>query len=127
MFASLIAVACGGAVGSVLRWWMSLRLNGLNQHIPLGTLAVNILGSFIIGILIASFTRMPNLDPMWRALLVTGFCGGLTTFSTFSAEVVGMLYSDRFGWALVIAASHLICALAMTYLAFLLVQWLAPR
>lgn len=127
MFATLIAVACGGAIGSVLRWALSLRLNSLHQHIPMGTLTVNIVGSFIIGILIAGFARMPNLDPVWRALLVTGFCGGLTTFSTFSAEVVGMLSTGRPGWALIIAATHLICALFATWLAFVLIQWLLPR
>ncbi|MGJ8525870.1 putative fluoride ion transporter CrcB [Halomonadaceae bacterium LMG 33818] len=127
MFPTLLAVALGGGVGSVVRWWLGLRMNAINPYLPLGTLTVNLAGGLIIGLLIAFFARVPSLDPVWKALLITGFCGGLTTFSTFSAEVVSMLYTGRYGWGLTIAATHLFGTLLMTYVAFALVDWVMPR
>ncbi|WP_027350166.1 fluoride efflux transporter CrcB [Halotalea alkalilenta] len=127
MLASFIAVALGGATGSVLRWWLGLRLNGLFPALPLGTLTVNLAGGLVVGLALAILLRLPGIDPVWRALIVTGFCGGLTTFSTFSAEVVTMLTSGRPGWALAIISTHLLGSLAMTLLGFALVDWLAPR
>nr|WP_244898781.1 fluoride efflux transporter CrcB [Pseudomonas psychrotolerans] len=74
-----------------------MKLNGLFPNLPLGTLLVNLVGGFIIGMAMAFFTRFPNLDPAWKLLITTGFCGGLTTFSAFSTEVVFMLQQDRLG------------------------------
>ncbi len=82
------------------RWLLSMRFNPLHQAIPLGTLAANLIGAFIIGMGFAWFSRMTNIDPVWKVLITTGFCGGLTTFSTFSAEVVFLLQEGRLGWAL---------------------------
>ena len=91
MLQLLLAVFIGGGTGSVARWLLSMRFNPLHQAIPLGTLAANLIGAFIIGMGFAWFSRMTNIDPVWKVLITTGFCGGLTTFSTFSAEVVFLL------------------------------------
>ncbi|MGL5385485.1 MAG: fluoride efflux transporter CrcB [Serratia sp. (in: enterobacteria)] len=122
MLSSLLAVFIGGGLGSVLRWAVSLKLNPLHQHIPLGTLTVNLVGGFIIGLALALFTRMTHIDPMWKLLITTGFCGGLTTFSTFSLEVVYLLQDGRLVWAVTNMLLNLAGSLAMTLLAFMLVR-----
>lgn len=127
MLSSLLAVFIGGGVGSVLRWAVSMKMNPLNAHIPFGTLMVNLIGGFIIGLAMAIFTRMTHLDPTWKLLITTGFCGGLTTFSTFSLEVVYLMQDGRFGWALANMLLNLAGSLAMTLLAFMLVMWLNGR
>jgi len=127
MLSSLLAVFIGGGVGSVLRWAVSMKMNPLNAHIPLGTLMVNLIGGFIIGLAMAIFTRMTHLDPTWKLLITTGFCGGLTTFSTFSLEVVYLMQDGRFGWALANMLLNLAGALAMPLLAFMLVMRLNGR
>ncbi|UFH50899.1 fluoride efflux transporter CrcB [Pseudomonas sp. KNUC1026] len=125
MYSSLLAVIIGGSAGCVLRWVMGLRFNGLFPYLPMGTLFVNLIGGFIIGGAMAFFTRYPNLDPAWRLLITTGFCGGLTTFSTFSAEVVAMLQQGRYGWALATALVHVVGSVVMTIAGFALVQRLS--
>lgn len=118
----VLAVFVGGGMGSLARWFLSLRLNPAHQAIPLGTLTANLIGAFIIGAGLAWFNRMPQLDPMWKLLITTGLCGGLTTFSTFSAEVVFLLQDGRYAWAALNLALNLIGSLAMTALAFWLVN-----
>jgi len=110
----LLAVFIGGGTGSVLRWLLGMRLNPMHHAIPVGTLTANLLGAFIIGAGLAWFNRMTDIDPMWKLLITTGFCGGLTTFSTFSAEVVFLLQDGRFGWALLNVAVNLLGSFAMT-------------
>ena len=127
MLSSLLALFIGVGVGSVLRWAVSMKMNPLNAHIPLGTLMVNLIGGFIIGLAMAIFTRMTHLDPTWKLLITTGFCGGLTTFSTFSLEVVYLMQDGRFGWALANMLLNLAGSLAMTLLAFMLVMWVNGR
>jgi fluoride exporter len=114
----LLAVFIGGGTGSVARWLLSMRFNPLHQAIPLGTLAANLTGAFIIGMGLAWFNRMPHIDPMWKLLITTGFCGGLTTFSTFSAEVVFLLQEGRIGWAFINVALNLFGSFMMTGIAF---------
>ncbi|MDX6018711.1 fluoride efflux transporter CrcB [Scandinavium sp. V105_16] len=114
MLQILLAVFIGGGTGSVLRWLLGMRLNPLHHAIPVGTLTANLLGAFIIGAGLAWFNRMTHIDPMWKLLITTGFCGGLTTFSTFSAEVVFLLQDGRFGWALLNMAVNLLGSFAMT-------------
>jgi CrcB protein len=123
MVNSLLAVFIGGGVGSALRWLISVRLNSLHQHIPVGTLAVNLLGSFIIGLVLAILMRITHLDLAWRLLIVTGFCGGLTTFSTFSVEVVYLLHDGRFVWAIANILFNLVGSVVMTLLAFMVIKW----
>ncbi|MEW5559525.1 fluoride efflux transporter CrcB [Enterobacter asburiae] len=114
MLQILLAVFIGGGTGSVMRWLLGMRLNPLHHALPLGTLTANLLGAFIIGAGLAWFNRMTHIDPMWKLLITTGFCGGLTTFSTFSAEVVFLMQDGRFGWALMNVAVNLLGSFAMT-------------
>lgn len=88
MLQLLLAVFIGGGTGSVARWLLSMRFNPLHQAIPLGTLAANLIGAFIIGMGFAWFSRMTNIDPVWKVLITTGFCGGLTTFNIFGRSGV---------------------------------------
>jgi len=118
----LLAVFIGGGTGSVARWMLSVKLNPVHQIIPLGTLTANLIGAFIIGAGLAWFNRMTHIDPVWKVLITTGFCGGLTTFSTFSAEVVFLLQEGRAGWALLNVAVNLLGSFAMTALAFWLLS-----
>lgn len=122
MFQLLLAVFIGGGTGSVARWLLSMRFNTMHHMIPVGTLTANLIGAFIIGLGLAWFTRMTHIDPVWKLLITTGFCGGLTTFSTFSAEVVFLLQDGRAAWALLNIAVNLLGSLMMTALAFWLIS-----
>lgn len=110
-----IAICIGASIGALSRWGLGLWLSpgGL---IPWGTLAANLIGGYLIGVCIAAFQSMPHLDPVWRLMLVTGFLGGLTTFSSFSAEVVTFLMEERYGLALTTATLHVLGSLLMTVL-----------
>ncbi|MDO8439943.1 MAG: fluoride efflux transporter CrcB [Polaromonas sp.] len=110
---SVLAICIGACVGALARWGLGLWLNpgGL---IPWGTLAANLLGGYLIGVCVATFQSMPQIDPAWRLLLVTGFLGALTTFSTFSAEIIGLLQQARYALALGTAALHLFGSLLLT-------------
>ena len=112
---AVIAICVGACVGALARWGLGLWLNpgGL---IPWGTLAANLVGGYLIGICMGVFNALPQLDPVWRLALVTGFLGALTTFSSFSAEVVGMLVQQRYAMALATAAVHLLGSLTLTAL-----------
>ena len=118
MMQLLLAVFIGGGSGSVARWLLSLKLNPMHHALPLGTLTANLVGAFIIGAGLAWFNRLPQIDPMWKLLITTGFCGGLTTFSTFSSEVVFLLQAGKFSWALLNVAVNLLGSFAMTAIAF---------
>jgi CrcB protein len=109
----VFAICIGACVGALARWGLGLWLNP-GSTIPLGTLAANLLGGYLVGVCVAVFQSLPQLDPAWRLLLVTGFLGALTTFSSFSAEVVGMLLEQRYGLALGTAAVHLLGSLLLT-------------
>jgi fluoride exporter len=121
---SLVAVAVGGMLGCLLRWVLAIALNKLFPAIPPGTLAANLIGCYIIGVAVAFFLQYPAFAPEWRLFVTTGFCGGLTTFSTFSAEVVLLMQSGRNGAALVAVGAHLIGSLAMTFAGIATVSWL---
>ncbi|WP_019209212.1 fluoride efflux transporter CrcB [Yersinia massiliensis] len=127
MFNTLLAVFIGGGAGSVARWLVSMKLNSLSPNIPVGTLIVNLVGAFIIGLTLALFTRLTHIDPVWKLLITTGFCGGLTTFSTFSVEVVYLIQDGKLGWAAGTILLNLAGSLAMTILAFLLVNHFAGQ
>jgi fluoride exporter len=116
MYLSILAVGIGGALGSLLRWVLGLRLNGLFPDLPLGTLASNVIAGYVIGVAVAFFARMPDLPSEWRLFVITGLMGGLSTFSTFSAEVVSHLQEGRFGWAMGEIAIHVCASVVMTIL-----------
>lgn len=122
MLQMLLAVFIGGGTGSVVRWLLSMRLNPVHAALPVGTLTANLVGAFIIGLGLALFTRMTHLDPVWKLFITTGFCGGLTTFSTFSAEVVFLLQDGRLAWAALNILLNLAGSLTMTALAFWIVS-----
>ncbi|CAG2133572.1 fluoride efflux transporter CrcB [Cupriavidus numazuensis] len=102
-----VAVGIGAALGAWLRWAFSVMWNSLNPALPYGTLAANLLGGYLIGLAVGFFDSHPGLPPEWRLLAITGFLGGLTTFSTFSSEALANLMSGDYGWALLHLLSHL--------------------
>ena len=113
---AFIAIGCGAAFGAWLRWGLGLWLNPLFPTLPYGTLAANLIGGYLVGVAIAFFAQHPGLPPEWRLFAITGFLGGLTTFSTFSAEVFTLISRNQLGWALTSASAHLFGSLAMTAL-----------
>ncbi|MCD6664351.1 MAG: fluoride efflux transporter CrcB [Comamonas sp.] len=113
---AIAAICIGASLGALSRWWLGVWLNTPGAFLPWGTLAANLIGGYLIGLVIAVLQALPQLDPLWRLAVVTGFLGALTTFSTFSAEVVGLLTQGRLGHALVVAVLHLAGSLTMTWL-----------
>jgi len=111
-----IAVGVGAALGAWLRWWLGVALNTLNPNLPYGTLAANLIGGYLIGVAIEYFSQQSALPVEVRLLVITGFLGGLTTFSSFSAEAVGLLMESRYGWAIALITSHLAGSILMTIL-----------
>ena len=109
----VLAICIGASTGALARWGLGLWLSP-GGVIPWGTLAANLIGGYLIGVCIAVFQAMPQLDPLWRLLLITGFLGGLTTFSSFSAEVVEFLMAERYALALGTATAHVAGSLLMT-------------
>jgi CrcB protein len=123
MWKSIAAVCVGSSLGALLRWWLGARLNAHFPPIPPGTLAANLIGGYVVGVAVAFFATYTAIAPEWRLLVITGFCGGLTTFSTFSAEVVTLLQQGRGSWALAAAAAHLGGSLLMTLAGIGTVVW----
>ncbi|HSO10423.1 MAG TPA: fluoride efflux transporter CrcB [Desulfoprunum sp.] len=116
MLHPIIAISVGASAGAVLRWLLGLALNAVFPTIPLGTLAANLIGGYLIGLAMAVFASLPGLAPEWRLLIITGFLGGLTTFSTFSAEVTVLLQQGRYLWAGAAISVHVAGSLLMTLL-----------
>jgi CrcB protein len=121
---SILVISFGAALGALLRWYLAARFNQLFPQLPPGTLAANLLGGYLIGLAMAVFLAFPSLSPQWRLLTVTGFLGGLTTFSTFSAEVVTALLAGQGVWALSTIALHVIGSVVMTLLGVFTVRGL---
>ncbi|HYM26664.1 MAG TPA: fluoride efflux transporter CrcB [Steroidobacteraceae bacterium] len=124
MWKPIIAISVGGSLGALLRWWLGTTLNAHFPAIPPGTLAANLAGGYVVGLAVAFFATYPALAPEWRLFVITGFCGGLTTFSTFSAEVVALLQQGQALWALTAAATHLFGSLLMTFAGIGTMLWI---
>ena len=110
---NIIAICIGASAGALARWQLGLWLNP-GAVLPWGTLAANLVGGYLIGVCVGVFNALPQIDPVWRLALITGFLGALTTFSSFSAEVVAMLQQSRYALALGTAALHLMGSLVLT-------------
>ena len=124
MWKSVVAISIGASLGALLRWWLGTQLNSLFTTIPLGTLAANLVGGYIIGLAIASFASSASITPELRILIVTGFCGGLTTFSTFSAELVALMQQQRLLAACAAAAAHIGGSVIMTFAGIGTIAWM---
>jgi len=116
MLGSVLSIAAGASLGALLRWLLAGRFNPLHPSLPLGTLAANLIGGYLIGIAIAYFTERPDLPPEVRLFVITGFLGGLTTFSTFSAEVVMQIHEARLLTAFTTAMVHMLGSFILTAL-----------
>ena len=121
---SIVAIAVGAALGALVRWWLGLKLNAYFPTVPPGTLAANLIGAYVIGLAIAFCAMAPAVAPEWRLFIITGLCGGLTTFSTFSAELVTLLQQGQSLWACAAAALHLAGSLIMTFAGIGTVAWM---
>lgn len=113
-----LAVGVGAALGAWLRWALGLWLNGVYASLPLGTLVANLGGGYVIGMAVAFFSAYPQLSPEWKLLVVTGFLGGLTTFSTFSAESMSLLQRGDLGWAFMHSLLHLVGSVLCCFAGF---------
>ncbi len=114
MWKSIVAIGIGAALGALLRWHLGTRLNSLFPTIPPGTLVANLIGAYVIGLSMAFFATFTAISPEWRLLVITGFCGGLTTFSTFSAEITMLLQQGQWLWAGASIAGHVAGSVFMT-------------
>ena len=124
MWKAFAAISIGASLGALLRWWLGMVLNPHFPGIPPGTLTANLIGGYVVGVAMAFFATYPAVAPEWRLLIITGFCGGLTTFSTFSAELVTLMQQGRALWALGAAAAHLFGSIVMTFAGIGTVLWL---
>ena len=113
---SLAAIFCGAGLGALLRVWFNTISAGLSAIVPLGTLISNLFGCYLVGIAVAYFVNHPSVSSEWRLFIITGFLGGLTTFSSFSAEVVALIERGQFTWGLGLALMHVCGAIALTLL-----------
>jgi CrcB protein len=124
MWKPIVAISLGASLGALLRFWLGARLDGLFPGIPPGTLAANLIGGYVVGVAVAFFAYSQVLSPEWRLFVITGFCGGLTTFSTFSAELVTLLQQGRTLLACGAAAAHLAGSVVMTFAGIGTVTWI---
>jgi len=115
MYISLLSIGLGAVLGAWLRWGIGLQFNHYFPNIPLGTVLVNLIGAFIIGFAVTFFASS-SLSPNYKLFLITGFCGALTTFSTFSIEVVSLLQSGKFEYAILTITVHVLGSLLFTLL-----------
>jgi CrcB protein len=126
-FYGFLAVGLGAALGAWLRWWLGVEFNHVLPEVPLGTLAANLIGGYLVGIAVAYFSAYAGLPPEARLFVITGFMGGLTTFSTFSAESVTLIMRAEYLWAAVHVAVHLGGSLIMTVLGIATVNLLKAK
>jgi CrcB protein len=122
MWLSILAIFFGAGLGALLRAAFNFLTVSAASVIPMGTLVSNLVGGYFIGIAIAFFGNNPNVSPEWKLFIITGFLGGLTTFSSFSAEVVGFIQRGELSWAMGTALLHLVGSIALTFLGILTYQ-----
>ena len=122
--AAFAAVGFGAAVGAWMRWGLGSVLNPVFPTVPLGTLAANLIGGYLVGLAVAFFADNAAIPAEWRLFIITGFLGGLTTFSTFSAEAVTLLVRAQYAWAAGLILSHLAGSIIMTLFGFATFKWL---
>jgi CrcB protein len=122
---SWLAVGAGAAIGAWLRWGLALWLSNVHAHVQAGTLAANLVGGYLVGIALGFFSANPHLTPEWRLFVITGFLGGLTTFSSFSGESVALLQRGDYGWALAHTLLHLAGSILLCIAGF--ATWRALR
>ena len=120
-----LAVGAGAALGAWLRWFFGVTLNAINPNLPYGTLAANLVGGYLVGVAVEYFSQQGGLSVEMRLFVITGFLGGLTTFSSFSAEAVGLLMENRYAWAILLISSHLLGSIIMTVLGIFTVRSIA--
>ena len=118
----ILAVGAGAAIGAWMRWWLSVMLNPLFPTVPLGTLCANLVGGLLMGFAMEIINRHAALSLEMQLLATTGFLGGLTTFSTFSADIVTLLLRKEYLWGTVAVASHVVGSLTMTILGIWIVR-----
>ena len=116
MLKNLVIICTGASFGAISRWGLSVLLNNLHPFVPVGTLVVNVIGSYLLGIFLGLVSLVPNLGPEWRLLIVTGFLGSLTTFSSFSGEVGILLQQQRYIWAMSLITMHVVGSLFALFL-----------
>jgi len=118
-YSGFLAVGIGAMLGAWIRWWLGIGLNTILPNLPLGTLAANLAGGFLIGVAVEFFAQHAELPLEMRLLVITGFLGGMTTFSSFSAEAVLLLNAERYGWMALLLATHVVGSIVMTILGML--------
>lgn len=123
--AGFVAVGVGAALGAWMRWWLGVGLNAVLPNLPLGTLAANVIGGYLIGVAVEYFSQNGALPMELRLFVITGFLGGLTTFSSYSAEAVGLLARAQYLWATVLISGHVVGSIAMTVLGIATVRALS--
>ncbi|MGD2140999.1 MAG: fluoride efflux transporter CrcB [Burkholderiales bacterium] len=124
-YIGFVAVGVGAMLGAWIRWVLGIALNTVVPNLPLGTLAANLVGGYLIGIAVEFFSQHAELPLELRLLIITGFLGGLTTFSSFSAEAVGLFDSARYGWMTLLLVTHVVGSILMTMLGILTLRALA--
>lgn len=112
---SVLAIFCGAGLGALLRAWFNLIMEPFSSSIPMGTLIANLIGAYLVGIALVYLIDQPSISPQWRLFIITGFLGGLTTFSSFSAEVVMLIQRDQLIFALGLALMHVCGSLLLTF------------
>ncbi len=127
MWKFVFAISLAAALAVLLRWLLGLKLTALLPTFPPGTLPTHLTGGYVIGLGLVFFSALPSLPPEWRPLVITGFCGGLTAFSIFSAEIATLIQQGRPSWAMASVGVHVLGSALMTLAGIATVAWARSR